>query len=237
MHPCTNRAHTQATMNRHKAVHTRGAHTQCEGTTRHGCALSPSTRPQARTTQPAPRPRRDGPPGKPGGARKRWARPCWVWGLAAWFVPGAVCWARARIRVGWFSHTGCVLRWCALSCGCSWWLGVCCVGTWVHGSCAVMVCTGVRVCGWLGGLRGVMCCCHWPCGLVWCMGAWLVGWLCAWVCGWLCAYGCVAGCLSGSPKNQGDFRRQIPGIFQRIFGLKISAKKNPRDFRADFRLI
>ena len=118
-------------------------------------------------------------------------------------------------------------------------LGVCSVGTWVHGSCAVMVCTGVRVCvcGWLGGLRGVMCCCHWPCGLVWCMGAWLVGWLCAWVCGWLCAYGCVAGCLSGSPKNQGDFRRQIPGIFQRIFGLKIGAKKNPRDFRADFRLI
>ena len=94
-------------------------------------------------------------------------------------------------------------------------------------SCAVMVCTGVCVCGWLGGY--VVSCAAVTGHVAWC-GAWVPGWLAG------CVHGCVAGCLSGSPKNQGDFRRQIPGIFQRIFGLKIGAK-NQRDFRADFRLI
>ena len=112
-------------------------------------------------------------------------------------------------------------------------LGVCSSGVHclvaVHGGwvCAVMVhmvmcCHGLHWClyvhGWLAGSRSVM----WS-GIV---HGCLAG----------CVHGCVAGCLSGSLENQGDFRRQIPASFQRIFALKIAAK-NPRDFRADFRLI
>ena len=105
------------------------------------------------------------------------------------------------------------------------WLFMVCMG-----SCAVMVCTGVLVCVWLAGWLAHTVSCAVVTGHVVWYGAWVSGWLAG------CVHGCVAGCLSGSLENQGDFRRQIPASFQRIFALKIAAK-NPRDFRADFRLI